>query len=128
MKKITLLAMAFIAIMTASAQKANWKEMHDFHSVMSVTFHPAEDNNLQPTKDSAAILLAKAQTWQQSVVPSGYNATVTKPILKRLVAECAAIDAAVKLKKPDSDLKVMITKAHDTFHEIMEKCRKQDSD
>lgn len=126
MKKILCIAMCFIATITASAQQSNWKEMHDFHSIMSVTFHPAEDNNLQPVKDSASILLVKAKTWEASTVPAGYNGTITKPILKRLVAECAAIEIAVKLKKPDNDLKTMITKAHDTFHEIMEKCRKEE--
>lgn len=126
MKKIVFFAMLFIASTAAYSQKATWKEMHDFHGVMSVTFHPAEDDNLQPTKDSAATLVARAKAWQTSVVPAGYNGKVTKPILKRLVAECAGIETAVKLKKPDSDLKTMITKAHDTFHEIMEKCRKEE--
>lgn len=126
MKKIVFLAICFIATTTLYAQKAEWKEMHDFHSVMSVTFHPAEDNNLRPVKDSAAVLLAKATAWKKSAVPAGYNDSATRPILKRLVAECAAIKAAVSLNKPDSDLKVIISKAHDTFHEIMEKCRKED--
>jgi hypothetical protein len=126
MKKIVIIAICMIATLGAYSQQKNWKEMHDFHSVMSATFHPAEDNNLQPVKDSAAALLIKAKAWQNAAVPTGYNATITKPILKRLVAECAAIETAVKLKKPDSDLKEMITKAHETFHEIMEKCRKEE--
>lgn len=127
MKKILFIALCFIATMTLAAQdkKADWKEMHDFHGIMSVTFHPAEENKLQPTKDSAAVLLSKAKAWKKSAVPEGYNATVTKPILKRLVAECAALKEAVKENKSDSELKTMITKTHDTFHEIMEKCREE---
>jgi hypothetical protein len=124
MKKIILLATCMVAAMFIHAQKKDWREMHDFHGIMSVTFHPSEENNLQPLKDSANVLLTKAKVWQQSVVPEGYNAAVTQPILIRLVAECNAIAAAVKGRKPDSELKAMITKAHDTFHEIMEKCRK----
>ncbi|MCX6318004.1 MAG: hypothetical protein NTW29_11980 [Bacteroidetes bacterium] len=124
MKKTILLAACMVAVVFVHAQQKDWKEMHDFHGIMSVTFHPAEENNLQPLKDSANSLLTKAKVWQQSVVPEGYNAAITQPILKRLAAECAAIAAAVKRKKPDSELKAMITKAHDTFHEIMEKCRK----
>lgn len=126
MKKIFLIVMCFIAAITASAQQSNWKEMHDFHSIMSVTFHPAEDNNLQPLKDSAFVLLVKSKEWRASKVPAGYNGSITKPILKRLVAECAAIETAVKLKKPDNELKAMITEAHRTFHEIMEKCRNEE--
>lgn len=97
--------------------------MDNFHSVMSATFHPAEENKLQPVKDSAAALLAKAKAWQKAAVPAGYNAGVTKPILKKLVNQCTVISQSVKAKKTDAVLKQQITTAHDIFHEIMEKCR-----
>ena len=108
--------------------KTNWKEMHDFHAVMSKTFHPAEENNLQPLKESAGELTVMAKTWRSSIVPEGYNGNITKPILGKLVKQCAAIQTAVKKKKSDADLKKMITEAHDIFHEIMEKCRKGDEE
>ncbi len=121
-----ILALAALITMTAVAQKkADWKQMHDFHGVMSKTFHPAEEGNLQPTKDSAAVLLTKAKAWQASAVPAGYNGAVVKPILKRLVAQCAAVGKAVKAKKDDETLIALMTKAHDIFHEIMEKCRNE---
>lgn len=126
MKKLLIAVAAFFFAVTVNAQetkKANWKEMHDFHGVMSKTFHPAEENNLQPVKDHAGDLVMKAKAWQLSKAPEGYNGKITAPILKTLVAQCEAIQAAVKAKKADKDLKEMITKAHDTFHEIMEKCR-----
>ena len=125
MKKIWIMAALLIAGLTVKAQdtRPTWKEMHDFHAIMSVTFHPSEENNLQPLRDSIQPLLAKAKAWKKSAVPEGYNGEVTKPILKRLVAECEAIKEAVKNNKSDAELKTMIAKAHDTFHEIMEKCR-----
>ena len=127
MKQVILSLITVMTFMTVNAQKENWKEMHDFHAVMSKTFHPAEENNLQPAKDNASELLEKAKIWQNSVVPSGYDATVIKPVLKDLVADCMAIDDAVKQKKPDSELKKLVIKSHETFHEIMEKCKKESS-
>ncbi|HRG93004.1 MAG TPA: hypothetical protein PLZ10_08635, partial [Chitinophagaceae bacterium] len=124
MKKIWIMSLLIMAGLSLSAQQASWKEMHDFHDIMSVTFHPAEENNLQPLKDSAAVLVERAKTWKKSTVPEGYNGAVTQPILEKLVTECKAIKAAVAAKKTDAELKAMITKAHDIFHEIMEKCRK----
>jgi hypothetical protein len=121
MKKIFTAILIMMATLTF-AQKVNWKEMHDFHAVIGKTFHPAEENNLKPTKDSAAVLLQKAKLWQASVVPNGYNAAITKPILKQLVASCTAVQKAVQQKKSDAELKTLITKTHDIFHEIMEKC------
>ena len=81
-----------------SQEKDKWKEMEDFHTVMSTTFHPAEENNLQPLKEKAGDLLTVAKDWQKSVVPVGFKADVTKPILKRLVKECSDIKKCCRRK------------------------------
>lgn len=128
MKKLLLVCsmIAFVFTSNAQKEKQKWNEMHAFHSVMSKTFHPAEENKLQPLRDSATVLLAKAKAWKTSTVPAGYNKEVTAPILKQLVAKCKTITVAVKKNKSDEELKKLITEAHDIFHEIMEKCRKED--
>ncbi|MFN8289836.1 MAG: hypothetical protein U0U70_06250 [Chitinophagaceae bacterium] len=123
MKKIIMLILFAAAGLTLHAQNASWKEMHSFHDVMSAVFHPSEDNNLRPLRDSASVLLMRAKEWKSSQVPEGYNSEMTKPVLSRLVTECKAIRTAVSHNKSDAELKLMIAKAHDTFHEIMEKCR-----
>ncbi|MBK6635655.1 MAG: hypothetical protein IPH68_06510 [Chitinophagaceae bacterium] len=107
------------------AQEAKWIEMENFHAVMSITFHPAEEDNLEPVKKNAAELLSRAKAWQKADAPAGYNGTATQPVLKQLVKQCKLINAAVKKNnKSDAELKIMITRAHDIFHEIKEKCRK----
>ena len=123
MKKVFLFACAAMLSLASFAQKADWKQMHEFHSVMGKTFHPAEEGNLNPLKEHAADLTAKAKAWQASAVPAGYDATVAKPILKQLVAKCTAVEAAIKSKKSDKELTSLITATHDTFHELMEKCK-----
>lgn len=117
--------MFFFTFLTSSLfsqEKTSWKEMEDFHGVMSSTFHPAEEDNLQPVKSNAGNLLKKAKAWQKSSVPQGFNAAATKPILKNLVKQCTVIKEAVAQKKSDAELKVLITEAHEVFHEIKEKC------
>ena len=107
------------------AQEAKWIEMENFHAVMSITFHPAEEDNLEPVKKNAAELLSRAKAWQKADAPAGYNGTATQPVLKQLVKQCKLIKADVKKNnKSDAELKIMITRAHDIFHEIKEKCRK----
>lgn len=125
MKQLFFLLTLSITCIAVGAQKAEWKEMKDFHAVMSATFHPAEENNLQPLKEKAADLEAKAKLWQQSAVPAGFNALVTKPILNKLLQQCKLIKKSVNNKKPDTVLKEQITAAHETFHEITEKCREE---
>ncbi len=114
-----LLAPVFLLAQT----KENWKEMHDFHAVMSSTFHPAEENDFGPLKENAEELVKRSKAWQSSAVPKGYDGKATKPILDKLVMQCHAIQDAVSKKKSDAELMKMITEAHDIFHEIMEKCR-----
>ncbi len=114
--------------MAAYSQPADtWKEMEGFHTVMSTTFHPAEENNLQPLKEKAAALLAAAKAWKKSTVPQGYNAALTKPVLKRLVKQCSLINTAVNNRRSDAELKKLITEAHEIFHELKEKCKKPDT-
>ena len=122
-KKITLALVAFLFVQTAFADKGNWAELKRFHSVMSKTFHPAEEGNLQPVKDSAATLLAKAKVWQASAIPADYNKEETTKTLALLVAKCEDLNAAVMANKSDADLKKLITEAHEIFHQIVEKCR-----
>ena len=118
-----LLALCLLASSFGYAQKAEWKAMQDFHAVMSPTFHPAEENNLKPTRENAQKLLLVDQKCQKSKVPAGFNAVLAQPILKKLVKDCSMVAHAVKAKKSDAELKQLITKAHDTFHEFAEKCR-----
>jgi hypothetical protein len=40
-----------------------------------------------------------------------------------LVQDCKALTEAVQTKKSDKELKTLITKAHDTFHQFAEKCK-----
>ena len=127
-KKIVFFSVLLFLMLSApfAQQKKDWKEMKSFHSIMSKTFHPTEDGNMQPLKDSVDILVATAKTWQSAQVPEGYNAKVTKPILKKLVKQCNTIKKAVMTKKSDDELKKLIAAAHDIFHEIMEKCTKEE--
>lgn len=124
---LTTVIMLFISTSLMAQEKKDWKEMHLFHAVMGKTFHSAEEGKLQPLKDSSNALVTRAQAWQKSKVPNGYNATVTAPILKKLVAKCTEVQNAVAAKKDDKTLTQLITEAHDIFHEIMEKCRKEDN-
>ncbi len=123
MKKVLLFSVAAVLSIASYAQQAEWKQMTEFHGVMSKTFHPAEDGNLKPTKENAAALVEKAKTWEASVVPAGYDAKAAKPILKKLVENCTAVEVGVKAKKSDKELVALMTIAHDTFHEFAEKCK-----
>lgn len=120
---LTALLFATSSASAQTAKKAQWKEMMEFHEVMSVTFHSAEDKNLAPLKEKSGLLVERAKAWQASAVPAGYKPEETAAVLKRLVKQTKQVNKAVKKGKSDAELTASITMAHDIFHEIMEKCR-----
>lgn len=116
--------MAILCLLTTlllCAQKNEWKQMEDFHTVMSKSYHPVEEGNFQPVKDNVDALVQNAQAWQASAIPSGYNKKLVKQKLDKLVNDCKAVKEAIAQQKNNADLKRLLTAAHKTFHEIMEK-------
>jgi hypothetical protein len=43
---------------------------NEFHKVMSITFHPAEEGNLAPIKSKIGEMQEKAIAFQKSVIPA----------------------------------------------------------
>src|SRR5688572_7072291 len=123
MKKfISMLVVTFLLLTAAQSQeKKQWKEMHDFHAVMSSTFHPAEDGNLQPIRSRSQEMYDKAVSWSKSDAPEGYDKEAVKKSLKKLVGGSKEINKLVKENAEDKVLTEKLTALHDVFHEIMEK-------
>lgn len=129
MKKLILLftAISFsLTIQSANAEKNEWKELNDFHTIMSKSFHPTEEGNFKPLKENAAALAKSARTWSEAEVPDGFDKELTPKILGELVAKCDAIEKSVSANAGDDELKVQITEAHEVFHQIVEKCQKHE--
>lgn len=126
MKKfVSMLVVTFLLLTAAHSQeKKQWKELHDFHAVMSSTFHPAEDGNLQPIRSRSQEMVDKAISWSKSDAPEGYDKAAVKKSLKKLVVGSKEINKLVKDNAEDKVLVDKLTALHDVFHEIMDKCRK----
>lgn len=123
MQKIAcLLFTAFVLIASAQGQeKMAWKEMSDFHTVMSETFHPAEEGKLGPIKSRSQEMVDKAIAWQKSTAPEGYDQKAVKKSLKKLVDGSKELNKLIKGNAADNVLTEKLSGLHDIFHEIMEK-------
>jgi hypothetical protein len=130
MKKIISLLIVVTAIaVSVPAQvqeKAKWNEMEAFHEVMAKTFHPAEEGKLEPIRSRSQEMLEKAIAWQRSAAPEGYDQDAVKKTLKKLVKEAKEVDKLVQKNAGDNEIKEELSELHDIFHEIMEKCEKED--
>lgn len=124
MRKIITILFCIIATCSFSQKKTGWQGLDDFYAIVTPVFHTAEKGNFKAAKDSATLVVERAKKWQAAPLPSTADATVFKSLIDRLVAEATAINSAVQAKKTDEELKLVLRKAHNTFHEILGKYKK----
>ena len=126
--KIAFLSLAFVLIGSFSqAQKMEWKQQSDFHSVMSKTFHPAEEGNFTPIKARSAELVAAATAWKNSEIPADVaDKKLVKKSLKQLVKGSKSINKKIAKGASDAVLKTDLFALHDTFHTIVGLCNAKD--
>jgi hypothetical protein len=122
-----LMYTALIALFSTFAfaqNKAEWKELKDFHTVMSQTFHPAEEGNFKPLRERSEEMIKAAEAWKKSTIPADYkDVKGIQETLAKLVEGAKEIDKQVKAKASDEELKKSITALHDVFHTIVGLCR-----
>lgn len=126
---VTIILMSATLIFSSRSQaqdKAKWKEMEEFHKVMAATFHPSEEGKLDPIKDRSQEMVDKAVAWQRSTAPAGYDKKAVTASLRKLVSGAKEINKLVKGKAADDAIKEKLSALHDVFHQIMEKCEKED--
>lgn len=127
MKKICTLASIILFLfctnlkLSAQMHHGDWKEMEDFHEIMAIAFHSAEGDLFNPLKENSELLVSKAQAWKDSAIPVEYNKKMTAKTLSQLVKQCKKVDKMVKKGASNEDLMAAITKAHDIFHNAMDK-------
>jgi hypothetical protein len=126
MKKFVCLFVATFALIASghAQKKKSWKEMSEFHTVMSETFHPAEEGKLGPIKSRSQEMVDKAAAWEKSTAPEGYDKEAVKSSLQKLVKGTKELHDMVKSNAKDDAIKEKLSGLHDIFHEIMEKCEK----
>ena len=91
---------------------AAWPEIKTFHKVMSQTFHPSEEGNLQPIKERSAEMAEKANALKMAKIPAQFNK-------KEIVA---SVNKLVKSKASDVKITKALNGLHDTFHTIVGLC------
>lgn len=103
-------------------EKDAWKELKDFHKIMSQTFHPAEENNLNPIRERSQEMLDKAFALKNGKIPASFDTPEIKKAIDELVKGAEELNKLNKKKTKDAVLKEKLTALHDTFHVIQGLC------
>lgn len=101
---------------------ANWQALKDFHKVMSQTFHPSEEGNLQPIKGRSGEMVQKAEALAKSNIPAEFNKKEVVAAVQRLASDSKKLDKLVKNNKSDKEITTALAKLHDVFHQIVGLC------
>lgn len=123
--KIKILAIiAFVlAAGNVSAQSMDkWPALKDFHGVMSQTFHPAEEGNLEPIKTRSEELMNKAAALLKSDIPADFRTPAILASAEKLQMKTKALHKMVVAKASDAEITKSLTDAHNVFHEIVGLC------
>ena len=121
---LTLLFAVSVTFGQGGAEK--WAELKSFHGVMSQTFHPSEKGDYKPIRSRAGEMLEKAEALQKSTPPAEFNNEKMKMAVANLVASVKAVKNAVDKNDTDEKIGKLLSASHDAFHQVMEKCEKED--
>ena len=103
-----------------------WPELKDFHKVMSQTFHPSEEGNLQPIKERSGEMVQKAELLAKSTIPAEFNSKEVVQATNDLANNSKKLDKMIKAKKSDNEITQALSSLHDTFHKIIGLCSNEE--
>lgn len=128
LKKLFFLLLFAVCAVANQAQAQSifdkWATLKAFHGVMSQTFHPAEEGNLEPIKKRSGEMVEKATALAKSDIPAEFKTEKIQTAVKKLQKGSKALDKMVKGKKAsDADITKSLSALHDVFHEIVGLCK-----
>jgi Skp family chaperone for outer membrane proteins len=123
MKSLAIVLFLF-AVNTISAQSTfdKWPAIKEFHEVMSQTFHPSEEGNLEPIKTRSEELMNKAAVLLKSDIPAEFKTAAVLASAEKLQLKSKSLHKLVQSKGSDADIKKSLAELHDVFHEIVGLC------
>ena len=129
MKSLKFLAVLFffLVVSNVSAQTTfeKWPAIKTFHGVMSQTFHPAEEGDLNPIKTRSEEMVQKADALSKEAIPAEFKTPAILASIKKLQEGAKRLDKLVKVKGSDEATLKSLTALHDVFHEIVGLCSEE---
>lgn len=125
MKFKTLAIVLFVlGLNSVQAQSTfdKWPAIKAFHAVMSQTFHPSEEGNLQPIKTRSEELMNRAADLLKSDIPAEFKTPGILASAEKLQIKSKALHKMIQAKASDADITKALAELHDTFHEIVGLC------
>jgi predicted S18 family serine protease len=123
--KSLLAIIAFFTISSVSAQSITekWKQLNDYHELLSKTFHPAEEGNFDAIKNSSEELVVKAEALDLKTMPQELRTSQLDETIAVLKKQTKTVNDLVQKKAPNAEILRAFQNLHDVFHRIVEICQ-----
>ncbi|MGB3616868.1 MAG: hypothetical protein WBA12_02020 [Catalinimonas sp.] len=101
-----------------------WPELDTYHEVMAMTFHPAEEGNLEPIRERSGEMAQKADVLAKTAIPVAYDTPAIRKAVSELKKDSRKLHKlAQKPAATDAELTAALTDLHDVFHRVVGLCR-----
>ena len=121
-KVVAIIAFLFTVGSVSAQSMDKWPALNDFHTVMSETFHPAEEGNLLPIKARSEEMMNKAAALLKSDIPAEFRTNAILANAEKLQMKSKALNKMVSSKAADAEIVKSLTELHNIFHEIVGLC------
>lgn len=99
-----------------------WPAIKEFHEVMSQTFHPAEEGNLEPIKTRSEEMMLKAAAVLKTDIPEEFRTNSILASSEKLQLKSKSLHKMILAKATDDEILKSLTELHNIFHEIIGLC------
>lgn len=116
------LFLTFAFSVNAQSVTSKWTQLHEYHELLSKTFHPAENGNFTAIKNSHDYLVQKAEALDIATMPADLKTPTlveNVAVLKKLTKKLSEL---ITNKAPDVEIMRMFQNVHDVFHKIEKEC------
>ena len=122
-KIVSVIIFLFIATsITAQTNFDKWAAVNELQVIVTQTFHPAEEGNLEPLKSRSEELMNKANDLLQLDIPEEFRTKEILTLSENLLAKTKTLHASVIAKAFDEELLKAITEVHTVLHQIIGLC------
>lgn len=124
MKKIAIVFVLLISVITVQAQKGHgkgqgWEALANMKAVMKPSFQPViKENNLQPAKDNAAKLYEMAVLLEKGTKPKAFRKKEMAEKFASITSLSKSMKELVENKASDEEIKNELVSLHAAFAEI----------
>lgn len=119
---LVLLVTTFAFQMNAQSAATKWSQLNEYHELLSKTFHPAENGNLNAIKNAHDYLVQRSEALDVTMMPSELKSETLIAqvgVLKKMTKKLSEL---ITNKAPDVEIMRTFQNVHDIFHKIEKEC------